>query len=210
MSLTLALVWVVCFAVCLCVFAFCRKRLADIEQQVAEEIDNNINIILKSEREAESQLLTRFSDFENTAEAINAYQKTESEIFHCPRAKPPWNWSSEELEFWRKCGIEKEKTHRGRPVILAILIVILAVNIAAATITVITLNVAPVTVSQSLPAGTSSFLPPAVSLPVQSWPDASSSLPENVSSVPPDNLSENKNDTNSTTDPNNKSKGECK
>lgn len=49
MSLWIALIWVVCAAICLGIFAFCRKRLADAAQHVSEEFENRINKILEAE-----------------------------------------------------------------------------------------------------------------------------------------------------------------
>jgi hypothetical protein len=98
MSLWLALIWFVCVAICLGVFGFCRKRLADIAQQVAEGVENYVNNILKAEREAEARPLEAFSNFENLEDAIQSCQKTESEIFRSPQARVLWNWALENLE----------------------------------------------------------------------------------------------------------------
>ena len=49
MSLWLAVIWLVCAAICIAVFGLCRKRMADVAQQVAEEVENVINKILSAE-----------------------------------------------------------------------------------------------------------------------------------------------------------------
>ena len=61
MSLWLAIIWLICAAICLAVFGFCRKRMADVGQQVAEEVENSVKKILKAERDAETRLLESFT-----------------------------------------------------------------------------------------------------------------------------------------------------
>ena len=170
MSLWIVLVWIVCGAVCLGIFAFCRKRLADVAQHVSEEFQNRINKILEAERNAEDQLLEAFSSFGNSAQAIQEYQKTESEIFTNHQAKPSWNWSLDDLQIWRKRAEAKERAGRGRPVILAVAVLILSLSIVSSVTSVIMLNnVNPVMMAQTSPGGTSSAtagqLPPSIPLP---------------------------------------------
>lgn len=175
MSLWLALIWLVCAAICIAVFGFCRKHMADIGQQVAEEMENRVNKILKAEREAEARLLEAFTSFDNPAETIGIYQKDMAEIFPCPQANPAWNWTRQDLELWRKEAESKQRANRSRSTVLAVVVIILAVNIAATATTVIALNtVKPVLSTAVGPAGTSGTpagqLPPPVSVPPQSPP----------------------------------------
>ncbi|MCJ7778111.1 MAG: hypothetical protein MUP16_07350 [Sedimentisphaerales bacterium] len=190
MSLWLALIWLASVAICVGIFGFCRKRMADIAERVAEEVENHVNSILKAEREAETRVLDAFSNFEKTAEAIQAYQATESEIFRSPRARPLWNWSMEDLELWRKRSVDKEKASRGRPAVLATIIIILAINVAAAVITVITLNsIQPVSAAQAAPINTTGIPLGYSPLPAPSqWPVNSPSLPTICSSAPADSI----------------------
>lgn len=170
MSLWIALIWVVCAAICLGIFAFCRKRLADAAQHVSEEFENRINKILEAERNAEDQLLEDFSNFGNSPQAIQEYQKTEAEIFTNHQAKPSWNWSSDDLEIWRKRAESRERAGRARPVILAVAVLILSLSIISSVTSVIMLNnVNPVMMAQTLPGGTiptvGGQLPPSIELP---------------------------------------------
>lgn len=170
MSLWIALIWVICAAICLGIFAFCRKRLADVAQQVSEEFQNWINKILEAERNAEDQLLEAFSSFGNSAQAIQEYQKTEAEIFTNHQAKPSWNWSLDDLEIERKRAEAKERAGRGRPVILAVAVLILSLGIVSSVTSVIMLNnVNPVMMAQTSPGSTiptaGGQLPPSIPLP---------------------------------------------
>lgn len=191
MSLWIALIWLVCAVVCAGIFLFCRKRLADVAQQVSEEFENQVSKILEADRNAEARLLETFSSFGNSAEAIQIYQKAEAEIFRSPQAKPSWNWSCEDLEFWRKRAEGKARAGRSRPVILGVVVVVLALSTAAAITSVVTLNsVRPIMVAQASPVGTAiafgEQLPPPVSLPPlpTEW---SQTLPDD--NVEPVNLS---------------------
>jgi len=171
MSLWIALIWVVCAALCLGIFAFCRKRLADLAQQVSEEFDNRTNKILEAERNSEDQLLEAFSSFRNPAQAIQEYQKTESEIFTNHQAKPSWNWSLDDLQIWRKRAEARERAGRGRPVIFAVAVLILSLGIVSSVTSVIMLNnVNPVMMAQTSPGSTGSAaagqLPPSIPLPL--------------------------------------------
>jgi len=132
MSLWIALIWLVCAVICAGTFFFCRKRLADIAQQVSEEYENRVTKILEAEHNAEAQLLDAFSNFGNSAAATQAYQKAETEIFRSTQVKPLWNWSLDDLELWRKRAESKKTAGLARPVILTAVIVILAINTAAA------------------------------------------------------------------------------
>ena len=174
MSLYLALLWVICAAICLGVFGFCRKRIADIAQQVSEEIGHQCHKIIQAEHDAESRLVDTFCAFANPAEAIADYQKSQEEIFQSPQAKPPWNWSREDLELWRKHAISRQKAHRSRSIILTAVLLILALNIAALVITVITLNHAKPVIGAPPPSvsagGTAAGNLPLPVLPVQSPP----------------------------------------
>lgn len=170
MSLWVALIWVVCAAICLGIFAFCRKCLADVAQHVSEEFQNRINKILEAERNAEDQLLEAFSSFGNSAQAIQEYQKTEAELFTNHQAKPLWNWSMDDVQIWRKRSEARERAGRGRPVILAVAVLILSLGIVSSVTSVIMLNnVNPVMMAQTSSVGTSSAaarqLPPSIALP---------------------------------------------
>jgi len=175
MSLWLAVIWLVCAAICIAVFGFCRKRMADVGQQVADEVQNSVNKILKAERDAETRLLEAFTSFDNPAEAIRIYQKIMTEIFPCSEASPPWKWTREDVELWRKQFESKQRANRSRSTVLAVVVIILALNIAAAVTTVITLNsIKPVWSTPTGPANvsgtTTSWLPQPVSMPPQSLP----------------------------------------
>jgi hypothetical protein len=165
--------------------------MADMAQQVAEEVENVINKILKSERDAEARLLEAFTGFENPAEAIRTYQKIMTEVFPCPQASPPWNWTRDDLEIWRKQQENKNRANRSRSTVLAAVIIILALNIAAVVTSVITLNNVPALSATSGPVGTSSAhigqLPQPISVPPQllSAPNISP-LPTTNSPVPAD------------------------
>jgi len=191
MSLWLALVWLVCAAICIGVYGFCRKRMADIGQQVAERIENDVSKIWKKERDAELRLLEAFTNFDNPAEAIRIYQKIVAEIFPHSQVEPPWNWTRKDVELWRKLSETKEKANRSRSTVLATVIIILALNIAATVTTVIALNtIKPVWATPTGPAsigGTpASHLPPPVSVPPQLPPVASPPpLPTRYSSPVP-------------------------
>ena len=170
MSLWVALIWIVCASICLGFFAFCRKRLADVAQHVSEEFQNQINKILEAERNAEDQLLEVFSSFGNSAQAIQEYQKTEAEIFTNHHAKPSWNWSLDDLQIWRKRAEARERAGRGRPVILAVAVLILSLSIVSSVTSVIMLNnVNPVMMAKTSPGGTiptaGGQLPPSIALP---------------------------------------------
>ena len=170
MSLWIALIWVVCAAICLGFFAFCRKRLADVAQHVSEEFQNQINKILEAERNAEDQLLEVFSSFGNSAQAILEYQKTEAEIFTNHQAKPSWNWSVDDVQIWRKRAEARERAGRGRPVILAVAVLILSLSIVSSVTSVIMLNnVNPVMMAKTSPGSTvptqGGQLPPSIALP---------------------------------------------
>jgi len=191
MSLWLALTWLVCAAVCIGVFGFCRKRIADIGERVAEEMENRVNKIATAERNAEVRLLETFSNFGNPPEAIRIYQKIMADIFRCPQAKPPWNWSQEDLQLWRKQAEGKQTTSRSRSTILTAVIVILALTLGAAVTTVISLNtIRPLPPAQTglanIAGGSTAPLPPPVSMPAQSPPAGLPPLPTQYSPMPPD------------------------
>lgn len=191
MSLWLALTWLICAAICGAVFAFCKKRTADIGQRVAEEIENRVNKILAAERDAESRLLESFTNFDNPAEAIRIYQKITSEIFSSHNSKPAWNWTGDDIKLWRRQCLAQETASRGRATVLTTGIIILAVIIAATLTTVITLNsVNPVLASAGSSANTASSgtLPQAVSLPSQNVIKNLPPLPTKSSAVPADNF----------------------
>lgn len=194
MSLWLAVIWLVCAAVCIAVFGFCRKRMADVGQQVAEEVENSVKKILKAERDAETRLLESFAGFDNPAEAIRIYQKIMTEIFPCPQASPPWNWTREDVELWRKNTESKQRANRSRSTVLAVVVIILALNIAAAVTTVIALNsIKPVMSTATGPLGIGgtpiSQLPQPVSMPPQSLPAPSiPPLPTTYPPIPADDV----------------------
>lgn len=189
MSLWLTLIWFVCAAICIGVFGFCRKRMADIGQQVAEKIENDVDKIWKQERDAELRLLEAFTNFDNPAEAIRIYQKIVAEIFPHSQVDPPWSWTRKDVELWRKLSETKEKASRSRSTVLATVIIILALNIAATVTTVIALNtIKPVWASPSGQAGIGTApagqMPQPVSVPPQS-PPVTSPPPLPTRSSPP-------------------------
>lgn len=170
MSLWIALIWVICAATSLAIFAFCRKRIADLAHQVGEEFNNQLNKILEAERNAEAQLLEAFSSFGNIAQAIQDYQKAEAELFTNHQAKPRWNWSHDDLQLWFRRAESKERASRCRPLILSVVVLILAFTSAASVSSVILLNNAnPLQVAHTSPAGTgpaaAGQLPPSLALP---------------------------------------------
>jgi len=148
--------------------------MADVGQQVAEEVENSVKKILKAERDAETRLLEALTSFDNPAEAIRIYQKIMTEIFPCPQASPPWNWTREDIEIWRKNTESKQRANRNRSTVLAVVVIILALNIAAAVTTVIALNNVPALSATAWLAGIGgtpiSQLPQPVSMPPQSLP----------------------------------------
>jgi hypothetical protein len=148
--------------------------MADVAQQVAEEVENSINKILKSERDAEARLLEAFTGFENPAEAIRTYQRIMTEVFPCPQSNPPWNWTRDDLEIWRKQQENRSRANRSRSTVLTTVIIILALNIAAAVTTVVMLNNVPVLSTLTGPVGTGGDqmgqLPQPISVPPQLTP----------------------------------------
>jgi len=193
MSLWLAVIWLVCAAICLAVFCLCRKRMADVGQQVAEEVENSVNKILKTERDVETRLLEAFTGFDNPAEAIQIYQKIMTKIFRCPQANPPWNWTREDLELWRKQQENKHRANRSRSTVLTAVIIILALNIAATVTTVIALNNLPALSATAGPAGIGGApigqLPLPVSVPPQLPPASGiSPLPTTYPPTPADDV----------------------
>lgn len=180
MNLWLTVTWLTCGAICVGIFSFWRKRMADIAEHVAEETDNRIRKILKAERDAETRLFEAFTNFGNPAEAIRTYQKTLSEAFSCPQAVPDWNWNREDIELWRRETQNQQRTNRGRPTALAAIFAILAFSVGATVMTAITLNsVKPMAAvaMQNSPGGTvggaTGQMPAQTSLPVQTIPVAS-------------------------------------
>jgi hypothetical protein len=193
MSLWLAVIWLVCAAICIAVFGLCRKRMADVAQQVAEEVENGISKILKSERDAEARLLEAFTGFENPAEAIRTYQKIMTEVFPCPQANPPWNWTRDDLEIWRNQLENRNRANCSRSTVLTTVIIILALNIAAAVTTVIMLNNVPVLSATVGTVGTSGVpigqLPQPISVPPQLTPVPDIPLlPTTNLPIPTDNI----------------------
>lgn len=192
MSLWLAVIWLVCAAICIAVFGFCRKRMADVGQQVTEEVENIVKKILKAERDAETRLLESFTGFDNPAEAIRIYQKIMTEVFPCPQANPSWNWTREDVELWRKNTESKQRANRSRSTVLVVVVIILALNIAAAVTTVIALNtIKPVMSTATGPLGIGGIptgqLPQSISVPLQLPPAPSiPTLPTTNPPVPAD------------------------
>ena len=192
MSLWLALVWIVFIAILVGIYAFYRKRMADIAQQVAYETGNRIEKVLKAENVAEGRLLESFESFANPTEAVRAYQKTLAEAFPCPQASPPWNWTREDLELWRGQVQREQSSSRSRPTILASVVIALALTIGATVVTTITLNTvkpaSPIAMQNGVAGGIPVQLPPSVSLPVQAIPAASPSvLPTAIAPAPASN-----------------------
>jgi len=167
--------------------------MADVGQQVAEEVENSVKKILKAERDAETRLLESFTGFDNPAEAIRIYQKIMTEIFPCPQASPPWNWTREDVELWRKNTESKQRANRSRSTVLAVVVIILALNIAAAVTTVIALNNVPALSATAGLAGIGGTpigqLPQPVSMPPQSLPAPSiPPLPTTYPPIPADDV----------------------
>lgn len=190
MSLWLSLIWLTCAAICFAAFVFARKRIADIREQVAEEMENRVNKIAAAERNAQVRLLETFTNFGNPAEAIRIYQKIMADIFRCPQAKPPWNWSQEDLQLWRKQAEGKQTASRSRSTILTAVIVILALTLGAAVTTVISLNtIRPLSPAQTglanIAGSPTAPLPLPVSMAAQS-PAGLPPLPTQYSPLPPD------------------------
>jgi len=132
MSLWLALMWFGACAVGFLVFIFCRKWIADIGHDVAEEVDHHIRRVLKAAREAEEQLRDAFVDFRNPSAAVQAFQKARGEINGVPRASPTWNWSDADLELLRKRSIADETARRSRPRVVASIVGVVALTIGTA------------------------------------------------------------------------------
>ncbi|MCK4376319.1 MAG: hypothetical protein KAX19_13365 [Candidatus Brocadiae bacterium] len=171
MHLWLALLWFGYAVLALVVFVLCRKRVADIRNQVTEEIEHRTGRVLKAEREAEELLCQAFLGFQNSADAVGAYQQAQAEVDGAPRANPPWNWSHQDLDLLRKQALAEEGARRSRGPIVTSVVGILGVTVAAALATVILSDsVRPVVATPGAsPASTAGFpaasLPPPVDLP---------------------------------------------
>ena len=170
MSLWIAVLWVGFTAMCLATFVLCRKCVADIAHEVAEEMNHRLRKILEAERAIDDRLVEAFSSFQNPAEAVQEYKTAQATIEGIPRTNPSWKWTADDLEQMRKRTEAKETARRCRPSIVASIIVILALTVAAATTTVILSNsVQPVLAAQALPAAPPnppvSSLPPPANLP---------------------------------------------
>ncbi len=192
MTLWLTLTWAVCAALYVAVFAFCRKRMADIAQQVADDTDNRIKKVIKAESVAEGRLLESFENFANPTEAVRAYQRALGEAFSCPQADPPWSWTRQDIELWRDQVQREQSSSRSRPTILAGVFAILAVGIGATVVTTITLNTArptsPTAMQNGIAGGIAGQLPASMNLPVQAIPTAGPSvLPTAVAPAPASN-----------------------
>lgn len=179
MSLWLTLIWAVCAAVYVGVYAFCRKKMADISGEVAEEINNRVRKVFKAEHDAEARLFESFESFGDPTEAVRAYQKTLADTFSCPQANSAWNWTREDVELWRGRALREASGSRCRPTLMTAVIIVLAVTIGAALVTTITLNtvkpisaVAMQTSANGTPIGAAGPLPAPVSLPLQTMQSA--------------------------------------
>lgn len=177
MSLWLALLWVAYSALGLGIFLVCRKRVADIAQQVAEEIDHRVRRALKAERDADAQLCDAFVAFQNPADAVQAYQRAQSEIDGVPQTSPTWAWSHSDLDLLRKRAVTEESASRSRGPIVGSIVAVLALTVAAGVATVILSNsvqpaLAPPTAVANTGGNPGGALPPPVSLPTapQTWP----------------------------------------
>ena len=171
MSLWLALLWGCACAVGFIIFIFCRKWIADIGHDVAEEADHHIRRVLKATREAEEQLRDAFVDFRNPSAAVQAFQKARGEIDGVPRASPTWNWSDADLELLRKRSIADETARRSRPRVVASIVGVVALTIGTAVASVILSNsVQPVVAPTATPASVAGYAggslpPPLPTLP---------------------------------------------
>jgi uncharacterized membrane protein SpoIIM required for sporulation len=189
MYLWLSLLWVAACAVGFVVYVFCRKWIADIGHEVAEEVDHQIRRVLKAAREAEEQLRDTFLNFQNPSAAVQTFQKARGEIVGAPRASPQWNWTDADLELLRKQSIAAETDRRSRPRVVGSIVGVVVLAICVGVVTVILSNsVQPVMAPPTMPAIAASnaggALPPPVNLspvtPPTNWPPsapASASLP---------------------------------
>jgi len=184
MSLWLALLWGCACAAGFVVYILCRKWMADIGHEVAEEVDHQIRRVLKAAREAEEQLRDEFLDFRNPSAAIQVFQKVRGEIAGAPRASPQWNWSDADLELLRKQSVADETARRYRPWAFASIVGVVALTVGTAVASVILSNaVQPVLATPANAASVAGgSLPPALPAPVNWSPPAST--PVNLPTLP--------------------------
>ena len=170
MSLWLALLWAVACAVGFVVFILCRKWMADIGQEVREEVDHQIRRILKAAREAEEQLRRAFVEFQNPAAAVQEFQKARGEIEGVPRASPPWNWADADLELLRRRSVADETASRCRPRVVGAIVGVVILVVCTGVVTVVLSNsVQPVSGNSVTPTVATSYaggsLPPPLDWP---------------------------------------------
>jgi len=170
MSLWLALLWAVACAVGFVVFILCRKWMADIGQEVREEVDHQIRRILKTAREAEEQMRRAFVEFQNPAAAVQEFQKARGEIEGVPRASPPWNWADADLELLRRRSVAEETAHRCRPRVVGAIVGVVILVVCTGVVTVVLSNsVQPVSGNSVTPTVATSYaggsLPPPLDWP---------------------------------------------
>ena len=178
MSLWLAFLWLAFGILAFGIFVLCRQRLADIGQQVADEIDHRIRSILKAEREIDQELLQALVAFENPREAISRWQKAQSEIAGIPPANPPWTWSADQLDRMRKACLADETAHRVRRPVVASILSILVLTLASAVVTVVLSNSAKPVLATTAGQTTT------IRQPSAPWPPAVN-LPTLPSAIPP-------------------------
>jgi len=190
MSLWIALLWIGYAAACLATFVLCRKRVADIAHQVADEIDHRIKRIVEAERTIEDQLCQAFVGFQDPAEAIQTYKTALASVEGVPRTNPPWRWTADDLEQSRKLTEVRETARRCRTPVVTATIAVLAMTLAAAIATVVLSNsVRPELATQMPPVavGTPPLIPQPQPVNLPSLPVAPSvpMLPPSPSPVPP-------------------------
>ena len=153
MSLWISLLWVAYAAVSIAAFVLCRKRVADIAHQVADETDHRIKRVVEAERSIDEQLCQAFVGFQDPAEAIQGYKTAQANIEGVPRTNPPWRWTADDLEQSRRITEGRETARRCRPPVVTAIITVLAVTLAAAVATVVLSNsVRPELATQVPPA----------------------------------------------------------
>jgi len=188
MSLYLGLLWMACVVICLGVFVLCRKRVADIAHQVAEETEHQARRILKAERAIEERLCEDFVGFDNPVEALQKYKSAQAGIEGIPRCNPAWKWTAEDLEQARKLTQARETARRCRSPVVTSTIAVLTLTLAAAVATVILSNsVQPVLAAQTPPVFTttsSNTLPSPAYLPTLGGPGPAPMPPISPASIP--------------------------
>ncbi|MGB2801569.1 MAG: hypothetical protein WBD52_04555 [Phycisphaerae bacterium] len=185
MSLWLALLWAVACAAGFVVFILCRKWMADIGQEVREEVDHQIRRILKAAREAEEQLRGAFVDFRNPAAAVQEFQKARGEIEGVPRASPPWNWAEADLELLRRRSVADETARRCRPRVVGAIVGIVILAVCTGVVTVVLSNsVQPVLANPVTPSVATSHAGGSLPSPLNWPPPAPTPTPTSLPTLP--------------------------